>query len=160
MPAFSSSSNFLLSVTLVSLCDLENNFASLARFDRGDRGIYFRHWKAVRYHRRWIELAGSQEARHLNPCLVHAAADDAVDRESFEDYFSRDIDLDWSCWNAKHLNSAADSHQRERLVDRSGHAGHLEHDVRTEPVSCVANFFLDLIRSDCVVRAHLSGEIE
>src|SRR6266550_2732631 len=160
MPAFSWSSNFLLSATLVSLGDLENHFACLARFDRGDRGIHFRHWKSMRYHRRWIEPARSQEARHLNPGLVHPAPDDTVNRESLEDYFSRDIDLDWFCWNAEHLNASPDSHKRERLVDCSRDAGHLEHDVRAQSVRCVANFFLHLIRSDSVVRAHLSGEIE
>src|SRR5204862_941862 len=111
MPAFSSSSNFLLSVTLVSLCDLENNFACFARFNRDDCGVQFRHWKAVRYHRRWIELTGSQKSRHLNPGLVHAATDDAVDREPLEDYFSRKIDLDWLCRDTEHLNSSADSYQ-------------------------------------------------
>ena len=72
----------------------------------------------MRDHRRRVELSGAEELRHLDPRVVHPPADDAVDRDPLEDDLRREVHLHRLRRDAEHLHSAADAHERERLVDR------------------------------------------
>src|SRR5215212_10816605 len=146
MLALSSSSNLRLSATGRSpLCDLEDYFARLAGFDRGDCGVDLMHRKAVCDDRRRIEFACAKKPRHLVPCVVHASPDNSVDREALEDNFLGKIDLDRLGRNSEHLNAAADSDRRECLMNCGGHTGHLEDDIDAEPVGGRFHDTLDLV---------------
>ena len=83
-----------------------------------------------------VEFARAEESRHLVPCVVHLSSDDSVDGDALEDHFLREVELDRLRWNAEHLHSSADSHESERLVNRGGNAGHLEHHIDSESVGC------------------------
>src|ERR1700693_5455319 len=109
---------------------LEDHFAGLAGFDRGDRRVSFGEWESMSDHGCRIELSGAEKARHLVPRLVHSAADDAVDGQTLEDHLGRQIEIHLLRRNAKHLYAAADSNQSEGLVDCGRHSRHLQHYVR------------------------------
>src|SRR5712675_2353392 len=99
MAAFRSESNFSFSATRVSSVGcasrfplpasrsgyLENHLAGFARFNGGDRCVCLGQREAVCDDRRRIELTRFGKPRHLMPRLIHAPADDAVDRETLED---------------------------------------------------------------------------
>src|SRR5258705_11403513 len=107
MAAFMSESNFSFSATGVSAIGcasrfplpasrsgyLENHLAGFARFDGRDRRVCLAQREAVRDDRRRIELTRFEKPRHLVPRLIHAATDDAVDREALEDDLGRQIEV-------------------------------------------------------------------
>src|SRR5688572_3037819 len=66
------------------LRDLEYHLPRLSRLDRADGLVGSFEREAMRDHWRRVELAGAEKARHLVPRVVHAPADDAVDRDSLE----------------------------------------------------------------------------
>src|SRR5687767_4559956 len=74
---------------------LKDHLSRLSPLDRPDRLVEAREREAVRDHRRRVELAGAEKPRHLVPGVVHASADDAVDRDALEDHFGREVHLHW-----------------------------------------------------------------
>src|SRR5579872_2978639 len=87
--------------------DLEHDLSGLAGSDdaNGLLGLFER--KAMRDHGPGIELARAKKARHHQPRVVHASADDAIDRESLEDDLRCEIEIDGSGGDAKHLDASS-----------------------------------------------------
>src|SRR3954463_3708302 len=86
--------------------DFENDLSRFTGFDRANCLLRALERKAVRDHRRRIELSASQEARHLMPRVVHAAADNAVDGDSLEDHFGGEVHVHGLGGNTQHLHAA------------------------------------------------------
>ena len=139
------------------LCDLENDLSGLAGLDHANRLVRCLERKPVRDDGRRIELARAKKAGHRQPRVVHAPADDAVDREPFEDDLGREVDVHRLRRNAEHLHAAAHAHERECLVNRRRNARHLEHDVHAESVGVPLHDGLGFVRMhDVVARPSLA----
>ena len=78
-----------------------------------------------------IELVSGQETSHLMPRLVHAASDDAADRDAFEDDLIGEVHRDLAFRDAQELHPAAQADGLKGLMQRGGHARHLTHHVHT-----------------------------
>src|SRR6185312_5458881 len=142
----------------LSIRDLEDDLARMAGFDGGDCRVEIGEWESVRDDRCRIELAGAEEPRHLNPGVVHLPTHDSVDGDSLEDHLGRKVYIDRFGGDAEHLNPAANAHESEGLMDRRGHAGHLEYDVGAESVGRSLDRRFGFGGMNYIVRAHLFCE--
>src|SRR5688572_7536154 len=142
------------------LCDFEDYLAGFPGLDCSDCLVDLIHGEPVSDHWRRIELTRTKEARHLVPGLVHPASDDSINGETLEDYFLRQIDLDGFDGDSEHLYSTAHSDHRKGLMNRGGHARHLEHDVDSQPIGRGSHDSLDLIGRDRVVCTHFLCELQ
>src|SRR2546427_2945583 len=64
----------------------QHHLACTAVAQEADRIFDLLHWHDVRDRGTDVEAAGAQQVVHLVPRLIHAPADDAVDRDPLEDH--------------------------------------------------------------------------